>query len=308
MQTGAAVVQAAAPGPPAATEVRRRRRRTHTVAPYLFVAPFLISFLVFFAIPSVASLFLSLFRYRGYGPLQWVGLDNYASLFNSPSFWQSIQNTLFYWLVPLVPLLALAFILALAVRSKLVRWGRTYKPLLFIPQVMAPVAAAIVWRVILGDGGVVNAVLGIHVGWLTDPALSRWSVSALLLWRAVGWYFVIFLAALTSISPDVIEAAEIDGANAWQRVRYVILPLMRPIFLFAIVIDSIGSLQLFAEPNLLLGGTGSAPPSAAPVMNQVVNNVAGGEFGLAASAGWILFAAIGLISVMQFRLLREKTK
>ncbi|WBU37448.1 carbohydrate ABC transporter permease [Homoserinibacter sp. YIM 151385] len=286
---------------------RPRRRPRALIAPYLFLAPFFVSFLAFFAIPSVVSLGLSLFRYRGYGELRFIGLDNYSALFSSPTFWQQVQNTLFYWLVPLVPMMGLAFLLALMVRSRLAALGRIYKPLLFIPQIMAPVAAAIVWRVILSREGVVNDIFGLEVGWLSDPATARWSVAALLVWRSLGWYFVIFLAALTSISDDVLEAAEVDGAGPAARVRYMIIPLMRPIFLFAIVIDTIGSIQLFAEPNLLLGTGASAvaPPTGAPIMNQVVSNVSGGQFGLASAAGWIIFAAIGAISIIQFRVLRS---
>lgn len=303
--TGAPII--GAPGP-AGKPVVSTKRSFDRIAPYLFLAPFLVSFLLFFAIPSAFSLVLSLFRYRGYGEARFVGLANYTALFDSPSFLRAFANTIFYWLVPLVPLMAIALLLALAVRSPLVRLGRVYKPLLFIPQVMAPVAAAVVWRVVLGNQGVVNSTFDLEVSWLDHPQIGRFSVVLLLLWRSIGWFFVIFLAALTSIPDEVIEAAEVDGANSWQRLRYVILPLLKPIILFAIVIDTIGSLQLFAEPNLLLGSSGgaSAPPSGAPIMNQVIQNVAGGQFGLASAAGWIIFAGIGLFSLVQFRLLRER--
>ncbi|GAA3215256.1 carbohydrate ABC transporter permease [Dactylosporangium siamense] len=279
------------------------------LAPYGFIAPFVVSFALFFAIPSIVSIGLSFTRYSGYGPVEWVGLRNYRSLLDSPNFHQSVLNTLFYWLVPLVPMLGGAFLLAMVVRSKLTRWGRIYKPLLFIPQVMAPVAAGLVWRVILSGNGVVNSVFGLDVNWLGDPDAMKWGVVLLLVWRGLGWYFVVFLAGLTSIPNDLLEAAEMDGTTAWQRVRHVVLPLMRPIVLFALVIDTIASLQLFTEPNLLVGGAGSttgAPPSAAPVMNQIITNISGGQFGLAAAVGWLMFIAIAVFSVVQFRLFREE--
>jgi ABC-type sugar transport system permease subunit len=174
---------------------------------------------------------------------------------------------------------------------------------------MAPVAAALVWRVILSDNGVLNSVLGLDISWLTDPKAGRWGVMLLLLWRGIGWYFVIFLSGLTSVPDELIEAAQLDGANAWQRVRYVVLPMMKPIVHFAVVIDTIASFQLFTEPNLLVGSTSAtagAPPESAPIMNQVVGNIVGGQFGLAAAVGWILFIAIGIFSVIQFRLFRER--
>jgi ABC-type sugar transport system permease subunit len=276
--------------------------------PYLFIAPFLLSFLLFFVAPSVVSIVLSFFRYHGYGPATFIGLQNYSSLLQSPNFWQSVWNTLFYWLVPLVPLLAMAFVLALLVRSKLTAWPKVFKPLLFVPQVMAPVAAALVWQVILSNPGVLNSALGIHVNWLTDPSAGKWAVLLLLLWRGIGWYFVIFLSGLTSVPEELLEAAQLDGAGAWARVRFVILPMMRPIILFAVIIDTIQSIQLFTEPNLLVGDATSptgAAPSAAPIMNQVVGNITGGQYGLASAAGWLIFIAIGVFSILQFRVFRQ---
>lgn len=290
---------------------RRRRRLGDTLAPYLFIAPFLVSFLLFFALPSVFSIVLSFFRYNGYTAARWIGLQNYRALIESPDFRQALLNTLFYWLVPLIPLLGGAFLLAVAVRSKIAKWPSVYKPLIFVPQVMAPVASALVWRVMLSNDGVLNSVLGLHVNWLTDPHFLKWGVVLLLVWRGLGWYFVVFLAGLTSVPAELLDAAAVDGAHAWARMRYIILPLMRPTILFALVIDTIASLQLFTEPNLLVGGAGSttgAPPSAAPVMNQVVDNVTGGQFGLASAVGWLMFVAIGVFSLIQFRLFRESRR
>ncbi|MGH1524202.1 carbohydrate ABC transporter permease [Leifsonia sp. L25] len=290
---------------------RPRRRLLEGWVPYLFIAPFLLSFLIFFAVPSAFSIALSFFKYRGYGQASWAGIDNYASLFQSPDFWQSVSNTLFYWLVPVVPLIGGAFLLALLVRSRLSAWPRAYKPLLFVPQVMAPVAAAIVWRVILSSEGVLNSVFGININWISDPTAGKWGVVLLLIWRGIGWYFVIFLSGLTSVPDELLEAAELDGAGTWTRIRYIIVPMMRPIFLFAVVIDTISSLQLFTEPNLLLGNASSpagAPPSAAPIMNQVVLNITSGQFGLAAAVGWLMFIAIGIFSIIQFRLFREDNR
>jgi len=257
------------------------------------------------------SVVVSFFRYNGYTTPHWVGLNNYSSLLHSPDFHDAVINTIFYWLVPLPPMLAGAFLLALAVRSRISLLSPVYKPLIFVPQVMAPVAAALVWRVMLSNSGVLNAALGLHVSWLSDPAALKWGVVMLLVWRGLGWYFVVFLAGLAAVPEDLLDAASVDGAGATRRLRHVILPLMRPTILFAVVIDTIASLQLFTEPNLLVGGAGTtagAPPSAAPVMNQVVSNVIGGQFGLAAAAGWIVFVAIGCFSLVQFRLFREATQ
>lgn len=286
---------------------KRRRFRMEKLVPFAFIAPFLISFLVFFLAPSVMSVGLSFFRYKGYGTATWVGLHNYLSLFSSPDFWRSLSNTAFYWAVPLIPIMGGAFLLALLVRSKITRWPKTVKPLVFLPQVMAPVAAALVWRVILSSNGVLNSLLGLKIDWLGNPSAMRWSVAMLLIWRALGWYFVVFLSGLTTVPDELLEASAVDGAKAWQSTVHIVIPLMRPVFLFAFVIDSVGSLQLFTEPNLLVGSVGAtagAPPGAAPIMNQVVGNIASGQFGLAAAVGWLIFIVAGVFSIIQFRLFR----
>lgn len=291
----------------AAARLSRRHIRAERLVPFLFIAPFLLSFLAFFAAPSVASIILSFFRYRGYGKATWIGLQNYASLLDSPDFWESLRNTAFYWAVPIIPLLVGSFLLAVLVRSKLTRWPNVVKPLFFVPQVMAPAAAALVWRVILSNNGVLNSLLHINVNWISNPSAVRWSVVLLLIWRGFGWYFVVFLSGLTSVPDELLEAAEVDGASARQRVIHITLPIMRPIFLFAVVIDTIASIQLFTEPNLLVGSATStvgAPPTAAPIMNQVIGNIVGGQFGLAAAVGWLVFIAGAILSAIQFRLFK----
>jgi ABC-type sugar transport system permease subunit len=300
---------APAAGPLRLRRRSRRRRWADQLAPYLFIAPFLVSFVLFFLAPSLFSVVLSFARYNGYTAIQWIGFQNYRSLIDDPYFRQAVMNTLFYWLVPMLPLLGGGLGLALLVRSRMARLTRFYKPLIFLPQVMAPVAAALVWRVMLTNNGILNALTGLKTDWLADPGAQKWGVVMLLVWRGVGWYFVVFLAGLTSIPDELLEAASVDGVRALQRLRYIILPLLRPTMMFAVVIDTIMSLQLFTEPNLLVGtGGGSiagAPPSAAPVMNQVISNLTNGAFGLSAAVGWLMFIVIGIFSFAQFRVFRE---
>ena len=288
---------------------KRRRRWGNRIAPYAFIAPFLLSFVAFFLVPSIFSVALSFARYNGYTAIHWIGLQNYRSLIEDPYFREAVVNTLFYYFVPLIPLLGGGLGLALLVRSKMARWPGFYRPLIFVPQVMAPVAAALVWRVMLSNNGIVNSITGLNTSWLFAPGAQKWGVVLLLVWRGVGWYFVVFLAGLSSIPNELLEAASVDGVKAFQRFRYVILPLLRPTIVFAVVIDTIMSLQLFTEPNLLVGSGGGAiagaPPSAAPVMNQVITNLTGGQFGLAAAVGWMMFVVIGIFSFVQFRLFRE---
>jgi len=135
-------------------------------------------------------------------------------------------------------------------------------------------------------------------------------VVAMQTWRATGWYMVVFLAGLTTISDELHDAAKIDGANAIQRIFRVVLPIMRPIFLFAFVMNGIGSIKLFAEPNVLLATSSSSGaltnPNVMTLMNVLVMNIRGASFGMAAAVGWIVFIIVALITIIQFKLLGSR--
>jgi ABC-type sugar transport system permease subunit len=288
-----------------ASHSRTARQRQWLVG-YLFIGPFIISFLLFFVIPSIYSFALSFFDFRGYGDATFVGIRNYQVLLGLPSFWKAAGNMVFYFFVPLIPMLGGAFLLAVIVGSRFVRWGSFHKPVIFLPQVMAMVAAGLVFRLIFTDAGVLNQLTGLHIRWLTDPGLMKWPVAALLVWQGLGWYFVVFLAGLTRINPELYEAAAVDGATAWQQLGRITIPLMRPVFLLAFVIYTIATLRLFTEPAILLTGTGSLAsesPEAAPIMNLLLNNVRNGAFGAGAAVGWILFVVAAVLSIVQFRVI-----
>ncbi|TVY07503.1 carbohydrate ABC transporter permease [Paenibacillus cremeus] len=275
------------------------------LVPYVFIAPFIISFVIFFVFPSVYSFVLSFFRYRGYGSATFVGLDNYIALFIYPTFWTAVYNTLFYWIVHIIPVMAISFLLAVAVNSKLVKWKGFFKPVIFLPQITAAVASALIFKVIFATRyGVINKLLGTQIFFLEDPLLMKWSVVALILWRAIGWYFVIYMAGLTTISDEIQEAATIDGANAAQRLWHITVPLMRPIFLFAFMMDTIGSLKIYSEPLLMFSTGMDAPTDVIPILSILTRNINGGNFGLASAVGWVLFVMILLVSLIQYKALR----
>jgi len=284
---------------------RRRIRWVQLLAPYLFIAPFLLFFFVFSVWPDGYALVLSFYRYRGYGVAHFTGLRNYASILQYHVFWTELRNTIFYWLAHAIPLIPLSFLLALLVRSKLVKGKRFFKPAIFLPQVVAIVAATLVFQNLFGTQyGAVNQLLHAKIAWLQDYGMARWVVVIMLIWRGLGFWFVVFLAGLTSINPEVEEAALVDGAVTWQRLRYVVVPLLRNVFLFAFVIDAIGSMRLYTEPNVLTAGPGVADPEVAPMLNLLVSNLNDGNFGQSAAVGWLLFLVTIGISVFQFGIFR----
>ena len=278
------------------------------MVPYLFILPYLISFVLFFAFPAGYSFVLSFFNYKGYGVARFVGLQNYISLLNYSGFWKSIGNTLFYFGVHLIPVMGGAFLFALLLQSTVLgKWQKVFKPILFLPQVIPVMAATLTFRIIFATNtGAINQVLGLGVRWLEDPSVMRWSVIILLIWRATGWFMIVFLAGLTTINPSLYEAAILDGASAFQRTTRVTIPLMRPIFLFAFIMDAISSFKIYTEVNVLIGGTLNAPTDAMPIMNMVTNNMRNGSFGMASAAGWLLFVMILGISIIELILMRER--
>ena len=285
-----------------------RSKRHEKMVPYLFIAPFLISFAVFFVFPAGYSLVLSFFKYKGYGKATFVGLNNYHSLLHYSAFWKAIGNTLFYFLVHLLPVMGFAFLFAVLLQSERIgKIRNVFKPILFLPQVVPVMASVLTFRVIFSTyTGAINQVVGLTVSWLDDPNIMRWTVVAYSVWRSTGWFMIIYLAGLTTINPSLYEAAILDGATSAQRIFYITIPMMRSIFLFAFIMDAISSFKVYTEVNVLLAGVGNAPTHAAPIMNLVTTNMKNGNFGMSSAAGWLLFLMILVISLVELLLMREK--
>jgi len=288
--------------------MKRRKSWADSLAPYLFVAPFLLAFVVFFLGPAVYSLVLSFFRYRGYGTAKWIGLWNYQAILQYKVFWQGVSNVFFYWVAHTIPMMIIAFMLAVLISSKVVKHKSVFKPIIYMPQIVAGVASALLFKNFFGTRyGILNSVLGLAIPWLENMSLARWAVVIMLIWRGTGYWFVIYLAGLTSIGVEVVDAAIVDGANAWQRLTRITIPLMRNSFMFAFVIDGIVTLRLYAEPNILGGNAGDVCPAGmAPVLNTMMINLRSGRFGQASAVGWLLFLMIAAVSYVQYRLLRGR--
>ncbi|HUB40291.1 MAG TPA: sugar ABC transporter permease [Streptosporangiaceae bacterium] len=278
-----------------------RPRKVTSMKGYVFIAPFLLLFIGFSAFPDVYTLILSFQHYAGYGSATAAGLQNYNALLHYPVFWTELENTLEYWVLHAVILIPVAFVLALVVRSRSVRGKSTWRAIIFLPQVMSIVAVTLAFQVMFASPyGAINHLLGLHVGWLTDFAITKWVVVALLVWQGLGFWFVVFLSGLTSIDPAVEEAAMIDGAGVVRRATSIVAPLMKNVFLFAVVIDAITSMALYTQPTVLAATQGVLDPSVAPLSSLVVVNLQSSSFGESAAAGWLLFLLTIIVSVAVF--------
>ena len=280
------------------------------VEPYLFVLPFVISFVLFFMIPSVYSFVLSFYKYNGYSNAAFVGFKNYIRILGYWHFWESFANTLIFYLGHIIPAFVIPFLLALALSSQKTKFKGLYQTLVFLPNIVSLVASALVFRILLGTrSGVINAVLGTHIPFLEDAFYMKLSVISLMVWHGFGWFFIVFLAGLTMVGAELKEAAAIDGAKPYQVIWYITIPVMRPVFLFALVMDMITTLKLFVEPQLLLGTSSNAktiPQAGDTIITLLYDNLNNGVYGTASAIGWILFLIILGVSIFQFRVLQAK--
>jgi multiple sugar transport system permease protein len=225
---------------------------------YLFISPWLIGFVVFTALPFVASIWLSFTHYTLAAPPEWVGLANYHTLlFDDPSFWIAMRNTLVYAAVAVPLCIAAAFALALLLNSE-IRGIGIYRTIFFLPHIVPVVASSVVFMWVLNPQiGLVNGLLrliGIDgPAWLQDPSWSMTTLIMLSLW-GIGGSVVIYLAGLKDVPQSLYDAARIDGANVFQRALHITMPMMTPVIFFNLVMGVIQAFQYFTKAYILTGG------------------------------------------------------
>lgn len=228
---------------------KRRRAALRTLA---FMSPWLIGFAVFFAYPLLSTVYFSFMHYDGFKPPTWAGTKNWRYVFeNYPLFWPALRNTL--WLVLVMVTLRVLFGLGVGLLiTKIKTATGVFRTLFYLPYLAPPVAATMAFAFLLNPGtGPVNSILekvGIPApGWFNDPSWSKPALTLLALW-GIGDLMVIFMAALLDVPTEQYEAAELDGASAWQRFRYVTLPNISPIVMFAVVTGVIQTMQYYTQP------------------------------------------------------------
>jgi multiple sugar transport system permease protein len=273
----------------------------------VFIAPWLVAFLSFTFLPIAASGFLAFTDYNVLSQsLHWIGLDNFdRMLFHDPRFWRAVRATFFYALLA-VPL-KLAFALALAMLlNNSRRFITGYRAAYYAPSIVgASVAVAVVWREMFGRGGPVNAVLqplGIEPrAWSGDPATAPWMIILLAVWE-FGSPMLIFLAGLKQIPVEFYEAAELDGAGAWQSFLRITIPMLTPLIFFNLVLQMIFGFTVFTSAFIISGGSG-APLDSVLLYSLYLYQAGFRDFqmGYAAAMAWALLLVIGLFTVLIFR-------
>jgi multiple sugar transport system permease protein len=283
-----------------------RHERQALLTGILFISPWLIGFLAFRVYPFLASFYYSFTFYPALQSPKWIGLDNYVNLVRDPRFLTSLFNSTYYSAFA-VPLGAVVGILLAMLLNMRVRGLSAFRTIFFLPSITPVVATAIVWLWMFNPrNGVVNFVLemvGIRgPGWLGSPEWAKPALILMSLW-GLGGAVVIYLAALQDVPREMIEASELDGANARQRIWFVTLPMISPVILFNVITGLIGAFQFFTEVHVMTGGTGR-PADATLMMSIYLWQTAFQFFkmGYASAQAWVLFLIVIVFTVLLFRI------
>lgn len=281
----------------------RKPARRRTIVGYIFIAPFILGFLIWFMVPAMTSLWLVVHDWNMIAQPEFVGLDNFRDLFADKLFWQALKVTTVYTAIS-VPLgLVLAFLLALLMNTR-VRGITVFRTIYYLPSIVPAVSNAVLWAWILNsDFGLLNALLRVfgvrRILWLQEP---EWALPALILMSlwGLGGGMVIYLAGLQGIPNEFYEAAEIDGATAWARLWHVTIPLMSPVIFFNLVMSLIGTFQIFTAGYLITNG-GPQNATLFYVLYLWRNAFLYLKMGYAAALAWVLSLIIMVLTVFVFR-------
>jgi multiple sugar transport system permease protein len=291
---------------PGGSAPRRRRRgdREQSLTAALFLAPALLVLGIFVLYPIVDAGYTSLTSWNGFDPVkEFIGFGNYLRLAQDPEFWNSLLVTAVYatgvCVFSVVSGLAVALLLDAPLRGR-----GFYRGIYFLPAVTSSVAAAIVWKYMLDPAGFVNALLA-QLGiagpdWLQDRWLALGALTALTVWKNIGFNAVLYLTALQALPPAVYEAAQIDGTSAWQRVRYMTVPLLAPMTFFVVIQALITSFQAFDLVYVLTGG---GPRGGTDVLGMLMYRTAFrlGDFGYGTAIAFITLLLVLGVSLVQWR-------
>lgn len=278
------------------------------LAPYLMISPFYILFIVFGLFPILFSLYLAFHAWDGLGSMEYVGLRNFRNLLtDDPDFWKSVGNTFAIWFLSTVPQLFLALVVAFLLNAAFIRFKDFYRAVYFLPNITSIVAVAIIFGSFFGSQfGLINGVLQAlgmpRIEWINDPFWVKVAISLMVIWRWTGYNSIIYLAGLQGIPHDLYEAATIDGASRKQQFFFITMPLLKPIILFTVILSTIGGMQLFTEPLILVGSTGGATKGGLTLVLYLYNQAFGNQlFGYASAIAWMLFIIIGLFSFLNWK-------
>lgn len=282
---------------------------------YLFSAPLIIGVLAFAIYPMIAALIMSFHQTSGLSVGgKWVGFSNYDYVLQDSLFWQALTNTFFIGIWSVLLGIILSFVLASLINNLNWTMGKNFfKAVFFLPNVVSGVATTLLFSFLFfpSKEGLLNFVIGLFgiepVGWFTNPEVSRYSIVLMSLWGALGYNTIIFLAGLQSVPRDLYEAAEVDGAGTYRKWLYITIPYLRPIFVFMLIMGTIGGMKRFTDVWLIGGTAGNPGGSLMTVVLYIYRNAfLASQMGMATAASYLLFIIIFVLTALLMLLNRRK--
>ncbi|MEX1663342.1 carbohydrate ABC transporter permease [uncultured Thioclava sp.] len=278
------------PGP------RKRRRLSRKLAPWLFLAPGMLMFLIYVIIPILQSMWISFYQWDGLSPKHWIGMENYVELLDDDAFYTSLKNNVI-WLVLYMLAIPAGLFIALFLNQKL-RGIRLYKSLFFFPFVISQVVVGLIFSWFYAPGfGLFFALTkwldGTGIAILANPHLVTYGIIAAGLWPQIAYCMILYLTGLNSVAPDQIEAARLDGAKGLKMLWYVVLPQLRPATFIALVVTIIGALRSFDLVSIMTSG---GPFGSSRVLSYYMYEQALSEYGYRMGYGAAI--AVVLFAIM----------
>ena len=280
--------------------------------PYTYLVPALLIFLVFVLTPVIFSLTLSLYKFTGFDShvfRKFVGLKNYQILFADRYFWISIRNTFFFVGASISVQVIIALILSIIIFIGRFRLSVLIRTVVFFPGVLAPVSVSLAWRRMLEQDGVINQILGgINFSWLSSVRLAIWCVIFVSIWQWVGYNLVIFYAGLQSLDIELLEAADVDGANWMTKINRIIIPLLKPTIILNVILNLIGSFRVFDIVYVLTRG---GPIHNSEVLTTIMFYYSfapngPNKMGVASSVAVIMFAVVLIFGFLRIRYMKRR--
>jgi len=283
--------------------------------PYLFIAPLLLTFIVFFLIPAVMGIYVSFTSWNLFESPRWVGFDNYYEiLFNRDStFFRQFQNgfwnTFEFVIYSVPPIIILPLFMALALNSK-IKGYKFFQSIFYAPSLLSISAVVLAWQTLfLRRDGLINNFLGLDVNWFGEQPFTWMAIVIITVWWVIGPNLVIYLSALSNVSPDLLEAASIDGANSIQKFLYVTLSQIKNPLAYTVVLSTIAQFNIFGQPLMFSNG---GPFDSTFVLIMYIRQLAFGmgqsQAGLASAMAVMLGLCILIISAIQYFLMTREKK
>ncbi len=287
---------------------------TDNLTSYLFVAPYLVFFIIFALVPLVLCIYLSFYQWDGASEIEWIGLQNYKLLFGAlgtgqiaKEFWKSVLNTLLFVAVQMPVLMILPLLIALLI-NRCSRTGKFFMSAFYFPSILSVATVCIIWYFMFDtNAGILNNFFKTNIPWITKQPYAWISIFILSSWWGIGGNMVLYLAGLSNVSKECLEAAALDGAGVWASFIHITLPGLKNTLVYVLTMTTLSCFNVFGQPNILTAG---GPDSSTTVAMMNIYNTAfgGSKFGRACAMSILMALIMVAFTISSYKLQTAKDK